>query len=67
VYGGGATDGTNDVYAPGGQGVFYDPNEDSIVMYYHWVNTTIGTAGDQFQFGWNKLDFSSGWPVVEAW
>lgn len=54
----------NDVYAPGGQGVFYDPNQDSVVMYYHYVKPSVGYDGTQFQFGWNKLDFSSGWPVV---
>lgn len=54
----------NDVYAPGGQGVFYDPGQDSVVMYYHYVKPSVGYDYDQFQFGWNKLDFSSGWPVV---
>ena len=29
------------------------------------VDKTIGYANDQFQFGWNKLDFKSGWPVVQ--
>ena len=28
-----ASSSANDVYAPGGQGVFYDPGQDSIVMY----------------------------------
>jgi len=64
VMAGGGASGINDVYAPGGQGVFYDPNEDSVIIYYHWVNTSISYDYDQFQFGWNKLDFSSGWPVI---
>ncbi|RMY75343.1 hypothetical protein D0863_02631 [Hortaea werneckii] len=61
VYG---SDSSNDVYAPGGQGVFYDPGQGSVVMYYHYVKPSVGYNSDQFQFGWNKLDFSSGWPVV---
>lgn len=34
------------------------------VVYYHYVDTRIGYADSQKQFGINKLDFSSGWPVV---
>jgi arabinan endo-1,5-alpha-L-arabinosidase len=30
------------------------------------VDKTVGYAGDQFLFGWNYLDFSSGWPVVAS-
>ncbi|ETM35107.1 hypothetical protein L914_17939, partial [Phytophthora nicotianae] len=52
-----------DVYGPGGQGVYDDPTYGPI-LYYHYVNTTIGYADGQKQFGWNKLDFSSGWPVT---
>ncbi|MCJ1327886.1 hypothetical protein MMC10_004561 [Thelotrema lepadinum] len=53
-----------DVYAPGGQGVIYDKGQGAVVMYYHYVNPSIGYGQDDFQFGWNTLDFSSGWPVV---
>ena len=53
-----------DVYGPGGQGVYKDPKYGP-VLYYHYVNTSIGYADGQKQFGWNKLDFSSGWPVVK--
>ncbi|KAB8076414.1 putative arabinan endo-1,5-alpha-L-arabinosidase A [Aspergillus leporis] len=52
------------VYGPGGQGVFDDPNLGP-VLYYHYVDTTIGYADGQKRFGWNKLDFSSGWPVAK--
>lgn len=31
---------------------------------YCTVNKTIGYEDPDFQFGWNKLDFASGWPVV---
>uniref|UniRef100_M4B9K9 arabinan endo-1,5-alpha-L-arabinosidase n=1 Tax=Hyaloperonospora arabidopsidis (strain Emoy2) TaxID=559515 RepID=M4B9K9_HYAAE len=54
-----------DVYGPGGQGV-YDDEKYGPVLYYHYVNKTIGYADGQKQFGWNKLDFSSGWPVVKS-
>ncbi|KAI1077210.1 glycosyl hydrolase [Whalleya microplaca] len=51
------------VYGPGGQGVYQDPANGPI-LYYHYVNTSIGYADGQKQFGWNNIDFSSGWPVV---
>jgi arabinan endo-1,5-alpha-L-arabinosidase len=51
------------VYGPGGQGVYYDP-EMGPVLYYHYVDTRIGYADGQKKFGVNKIDFSSGWPVV---
>lgn len=28
------------------------------------VDTTIGYADGDKRFGWNKISFSSGWPVV---
>ncbi|KAH9890242.1 glycosyl hydrolase [Xylariomycetidae sp. FL2044] len=51
------------VYGPGGQGVYDDPTYGP-VLYYHYVDTTIGYSDGQKQFGWNTIDFSSGWPVV---
>jgi hypothetical protein len=45
------------------RGVFTDPSLGPI-LYYHYVDTTIGYADSQKLFGWNKIDFSSGWPVV---
>ncbi|CEJ57518.1 Putative Arabinan endo-1,5-alpha-L-arabinosidase [Penicillium brasilianum] len=51
------------VYGPGGQGVFTDPSLGP-VLYYHYVDTTVGYADSQKLFGWNQIDFSSGWPVV---
>ncbi|OKP11114.1 hypothetical protein PENSUB_3484 [Penicillium subrubescens] len=51
------------VYGPGGQGVFIDPTLGP-VLYYHYVDTRIGYADGQKLFGWNVIDFSSGWPVV---
>ncbi|KXL43420.1 glycoside hydrolase family 43 protein [Acidomyces richmondensis BFW] len=55
------------VYAPGGQGVMWDPNLKSVIMYYHYFNPQVGyNRYTQTQFGWNKLDFSTGWPLVVA-
>ncbi|KAF2260429.1 putative arabinan endo-1,5-alpha-L-arabinosidase A [Lojkania enalia] len=51
------------VYGPGGQGVFNDPSLGP-VLYYHYVDTRVGYADGQKQFGINKLAFTSGWPVV---
>lgn len=51
------------VYGPGGQGVLTDPTYGP-VLYYHYMDTTIGIADDDAQFGWNTIDFSTGWPVV---
>lgn len=51
------------VYGPGGQGVYYDPDLGP-VLYYHYVDTRLGYADGQKKFGINKIDFTSGWPVV---
>ncbi|KAE9016724.1 putative arabinan endo-1,5-alpha-L-arabinosidase A [Phytophthora rubi] len=51
------------VYGPGGQGIYNDPKYGP-VLYYHYVDTRIGYADGDKQFGWNQLDFSSGWPTV---
>ncbi|OJJ43506.1 hypothetical protein ASPZODRAFT_73792 [Penicilliopsis zonata CBS 506.65] len=52
-----------EVYGPGGQGVYDDPTYGS-VLYYAYTNTSIGYADDEKQFGWNVIDWSSGWPAV---
>lgn len=53
----------DDVYSPGGQGVYDVPNLGPI-LYYHFANLDVGMANDQKVLGMNWLDFSSGWPVV---
>lgn len=53
-----------DVYGPGGQGVLYDEQLQSPVMYYHYMNKSTGYNVEDVYFGWNKLDFDSGWPVL---
>lgn len=45
------------------RGVYTDPKLGPI-LYYHYVDTTIGYADSQKLFGWNVIDFSSGWPSV---
>lgn len=55
-----------DVYAPGGQGVIVNPDNDKIALYYHYVNKTVGYNYEDFLFGFNYIDVSSGWPVVKA-
>ncbi|TKA72835.1 putative arabinan endo-1,5-alpha-L-arabinosidase A [Friedmanniomyces simplex] len=51
------------VYGPGGQGVYDDLVEGS-VLYYHYVDTNIGYADGDKVLGINKIDWSTGWPVV---
>lgn len=51
------------VYGPGGQGVFADPTYGA-VLYYHYVDTTVGYADADKKFGWNTISWSTGWPVV---
>lgn len=47
-------------------GVMYDTNLNSVVMYYHYLKPSVGYAFEQYFFGYNKLDFSGGWPTVVA-
>ena len=47
-------------------GVMYDPNLDSVVLYYHYAKPAVGYAFGDFFFGYNKLDFSGGWPTLVA-
>ncbi|RMY93403.1 hypothetical protein D0861_01944 [Hortaea werneckii] len=51
------------VYGPGGQSIFNDPSEESVLV-YHYVDTTIGYADGAKRLGINKINFSIGWPVV---
>ncbi|KAI0007512.1 glycoside hydrolase family 43 protein [Xylariaceae sp. FL0662B] len=55
-----------DIWAPGGQGVLVDEEAGGPIIYYHYVpyDTKTKTPANEFRFGWNKLDFSSGWPVI---
>ncbi|KAH8588943.1 glycoside hydrolase, family 43 [Bisporella sp. PMI_857] len=51
------------VYGPGGQGIFTDPTYGT-VLYYHYANTNIGLSDAKYQFGWNTIGWSGGWPTV---
>ncbi|KAK5173289.1 uncharacterized protein LTR77_001970 [Saxophila tyrrhenica] len=53
----------DNVYGPGGQGVYADA-EYGDVLYYHYVDTNIGYSDGQKQLGISVIDWSSGWPVV---
>lgn len=45
------------------RGVFTDSSL-GLVLYYHYAKTTVGLGDGSYLFGWNKLSWSSGWPVV---
>ena len=51
------------VYGPGGQGVYKDPKLGA-VLYYHYVNTTIGYADADKVLGVNVIHWDHGWPTV---
>ncbi|KAI1842162.1 hypothetical protein JX265_005739 [Neoarthrinium moseri] len=63
--GGGTTvlESHGNVYGPGGQGIFSD-GAHGTVLYYHYANTNIGLADAKYQFGWNVIGWSGGWPSV---
>lgn len=60
------------VYAPGGQGVMYSDEVNSVVLYYHYSpadamngapDLSVGDNGAIF--GWNRLEFDDqNWPVL---
>ena len=51
------------VYGPGGQGVLGGTDKGD-VLYYHYVDTSIGYSDGDKRLGVNVIDWSSGWPVV---
>ncbi|POS74181.1 endo-alpha-1,5-arabinanase [Diaporthe helianthi] len=52
------------VYGPAGQGILVDTAYDGAVMYYHYADTRVGLADSQYLFGFNKISWSTGWPVL---
>ncbi|PYH40277.1 endo 1,5-alpha-arabinase [Aspergillus saccharolyticus JOP 1030-1] len=54
------------VYAPGGVGVLSGTDGDSDVLYYHYLNTSIGFKDTDAQLGWNYLKYQDGWPVAHS-
>ncbi|KAJ5316544.1 hypothetical protein N7508_001052 [Penicillium antarcticum] len=53
-----------DTYAPGGQGVMRDGDQD--VLYYHYLNKTVGIAFSDALLGFNPLKYVDGWPIAQA-
>ncbi|KAH8426856.1 endo 1,5-alpha-arabinase [Aspergillus melleus] len=54
------------VYAPGGIGVMTSNSSDPDVMYYHYLNTSIGLRDGQARLGYSCIDYQDGWPVAKA-
>ncbi|KAK7731805.1 hypothetical protein SLS53_008626 [Cytospora paraplurivora] len=52
------------VYGPGGQGVLVDSAYDGAVLYYHYADTSVGLADADYLLGFNKISWSTGWPVL---
>ncbi|KAI9925644.1 hypothetical protein ASPWEDRAFT_41766 [Aspergillus wentii DTO 134E9] len=53
------------VYAPGGPGVLPANGSRPDILYYHYLNTSIGLAFKQAHLGWSYLDYEDGWPVAK--
>ncbi|RJE20461.1 hypothetical protein PHISCL_07197 [Aspergillus sclerotialis] len=61
--GGAVVYGSNgDTYAPGGQQVLKDGDTD--ILYYHYLNKTIGYSFNDARLGFNPLKYVDGWPVA---
>ncbi|OOF96701.1 glycoside hydrolase family 43 protein [Aspergillus carbonarius ITEM 5010] len=52
------------VYAPGGVGVLSGTGSQADVLYFHYLNTSIGFAQGDARLGWNYLHYVDGWPVA---
>ncbi|KAJ5652082.1 hypothetical protein N7507_009508 [Penicillium longicatenatum] len=52
------------VYAPGGLGVLAGNGSTPDILYYHYLNTSIGFTDEDARLGWNYLNYTDGWPVV---
>ncbi|KAH1890820.1 hypothetical protein KXW04_002944 [Aspergillus fumigatus] len=53
------------VYGPGGQGILQDSSK-GFVLYYHYADTRIGKAVEDYQFGWNQLKWENDWPSLST-
>ncbi|KNE54072.1 hypothetical protein AMAG_00074 [Allomyces macrogynus ATCC 38327] len=56
----------DNVYAPGGQGVFSDSKSGGHILYYHYADKKRGITDGDKTFGWNVLDWHNGWPAVRS-
>jgi arabinan endo-1,5-alpha-L-arabinosidase len=45
------------------RGILDDPSK-GFVLYYHYADTRIGKAVEDYQFGWNQLTWENDWPSV---
>ncbi|PYH49147.1 Arabinanase/levansucrase/invertase [Aspergillus saccharolyticus JOP 1030-1] len=57
---------TGEVYAPGGQGILVQEDGkggEEDVLYYHYLNKTVGYDFHDAQLGYNILTYIDGWPV----
>lgn len=45
------------------RGVFEDSSL-GLVLYYHYADRSGAIGDGNYKFGWNKLSWSGGWPVV---
>lgn len=52
------------VYAPGGLGVLPGTKSRSDILYYHYLDPTVGLKHKQAKLGWNFLEYEDGWPVA---
>lgn len=44
--------------------MLYDEVLGEPVLYYHYMDVSTGYKIEDVWFGWNRLGFESGWPVV---
>lgn len=54
------------VYAPGGLGVLPANSTDPDILYYHYLNTSVGFLHSDSTLGWNYLEYEDGWPIARA-
>ncbi|KDQ57494.1 glycoside hydrolase family 43 protein [Jaapia argillacea MUCL 33604] len=56
------------VYAPGGQGLYYDTTWERDIFYYHYipVESPDPYSDTWASLGLNGVDWSSGWPVLTS-
>ncbi|KAI0667727.1 glycosyl hydrolase [Trametes maxima] len=57
-----------DVYAPGGEGVFTDTKSGKDIFVYHYLHSqgSIAYKEANASLGLNAIDWSSGWPVLTS-
>ncbi len=51
------------IFAPGGPSVMKGADGEDI-LYYHYLNKDVDFTEKTVRFGWNKLSYQDGWPVI---